>query len=93
MEKMLKKDLLVELATDTNMSQTQVDAVLTSLAKLVAKKTLDDGIGVVLMGLGTFTPNFKKARDGHNPKTGAPLKIAAKTVIKFKPVASLVKAG
>jgi len=93
MNKMLKKDLLADLATTTNMSQTQVDAVLTSLAKLVATQTLENDTAVVIMGLGTFTPNFKKARTGRNPATGAPLQIAAKTVIKFKPVASLVKAG
>jgi len=39
--KLAKKDLLIELSQMANMSQTQCDAVLTAFAKLVAKKTLD----------------------------------------------------
>jgi len=91
--KLAKKDLLIELSQMANMSQTQCDAVLTAFAKLVAKKTLDQDTAVVLMGLGTFSPNHKEARTGRNPSTGESIQIAAKTVIKFKSHSNLVKEG
>ena len=93
MKKLLKAELMSELSKTTGMSQTQCDTVMTTFAKLVATKTLDEDTTVTIQGLGTFSPNFKKARTGRNPQTGAVLEIQAKTVIKFKAVGSLVKQG
>ena len=39
---------------------------------------------MTLVGFGTFTKGRRKARKGRNPQTGAPIKIAASTVVKFK---------
>ena len=39
---------------------------------------------MVLTGFGTFSVSKRKARTGRNPQTGAAIKIAAKTVAKFK---------
>ena len=91
MNKMPKKDLMSDLSTTTGMSQTQCDTVLSAFAELVAEKNHNEDTSVTLMGLGTFCPNHKAARAGRNPATGEALQIAAKTVIKFKAVASLVK--
>ena len=89
-----KKDqLMSELAATTNMSQTQCEAVLVVVAKLIADKTLDEGFSVTIHGLGTFSPNYRPARQGRNPQNGEPLEIKARTVIKFKAVGTLTKMG
>jgi DNA-binding protein HU-beta len=41
-------------------------------------------------GIGKLVKQKRKARIGHNPKTGEKIKIAAKTVVKFR-VAKAVK--
>ena len=48
------------------------------------KKALKKGDKVSLIGFGTFSVAKRAARKGRNPQTGAPLKIAAKKVPKFK---------
>ena len=48
------------------------------------KKALKKGDTVSLIGFGTFSVAKRSARKGRNPQTGAPLKIAAKKVPKFK---------
>jgi len=41
---------------------------------------------VQFVGFGTFKTADRKARVGRNPATGAPIEIAAKTVVTFKPL-------
>ena len=93
MTKMSKKDLMSELSTATGIGQTLCEAVLTAAVKIITKQTLDDDVAVPIQGFGTFSANHKQARTCRNPKTGADVQVAAKTVLKFKPVASLVKEG
>ena len=40
---------------------------------------------LTLAGLGTFSVNERQERQGRNPQTGKPIKIAAARVVKFKP--------
>ena len=49
------------------------------------EKALKKGDKVTLVGFGTFSVGKRNARTGRNPKTGKPIKIAAKKVAKFKP--------
>lgn len=44
---------------------------------------LAKGGSTKLPGLGTLAPVQRKARNGRNPKTGEPLMIPAKLVVKF----------
>jgi DNA-binding protein HU-beta len=55
-----------------------VDAVLGTI-----KKSLKKGEMVTLVGFGTFRVAKRSARNGRNPQTGKPIKIAAKKVPKF----------
>jgi len=48
------------------------------------RKALKKGEKVTLVGFGTFSVIKRNARVGRNPKTGKPIKIAAKKVAKFK---------
>ena len=72
------------------------------LTKVDAKKALDAFIGaateairkgerISLVGFGTLSTKERPAREGKNPRTGAKIKIAPKTVVRFKASADLVK--
>jgi DNA-binding protein HU-beta len=80
---MKKKDLVSELAKFT---QTKKQAEMTLEIFLnIIKKTLKKREEVFISGFGTFSIVKRKARKGRNPKTGEPLKVAAKFTPKFKP--------
>ena len=42
------------------------------------------GDKAAFVGFGTFSTSRREARDGRNPMTGETIKIAAKTMVKFK---------
>ena len=50
----------------------------------VIKNLLVNSEEVVFPGLGRVYTEVRSARRGHNPKTGAPIDIPAKQVVKFK---------
>ena len=47
-------------------------------------ESLKDGDNVTLVGFGTFYVGERAARNGRNPKTGAPIKIPAAKTPKFR---------
>jgi DNA-binding protein HU-beta len=51
----------------------------------VLTSTLKEGDKVALVGFGTFVVEKKGARMGRDPRNGAPIKIAARNVVKFRP--------
>ncbi|MGF7230785.1 HU family DNA-binding protein [Arachidicoccus sp.] len=65
------------------MTNTLANAALDSFTTTV-QKTLKSGDKVTLVGFGTFSVSKRAARTGRNPQTGAPLKIKAKKVARFK---------
>ncbi len=79
---------------------TNIIAGKAGLTKADAKKALDatidaitqalkDGDKVSLIGFGTFAVSERPEREGINPQTKAPIKIAAKKLAKFKAGAEL----
>ena len=79
-----------------------VDAIAQEamITKTDARKSLDAFIGiagnalktgekVTLVGFGSFSVAKKPSRIGRNPRTGASIKIAPKSVVKFKPGSEL----
>src|SRR2546423_12766340 len=56
---------------------------LEHLASIAVKETKKNGI-FVLPGIGRLVKAQRKARMGRNPATGEPIKIKAKTVVKFR---------
>ena len=68
-----------EVDTSKAMAGAMVDAFINTVTKVLKKKG-----EVRLVGFGTFTTTKRKATMGRNPQTGAPLKIAASTLPKFK---------
>ena len=80
---MNKSELIAKISEDTEVTKTQVNAVLDSFVDTVTK-ALKGGDKVTLVGFGTFSVSRRLARNGRNPQTGEVIKIKAKKVAKFK---------
>lgn len=80
---MNKNDLTKRVAETLGLPYTTskeiVNVVIDILAESIQTKTT-----VRIYGLGTFKVVERAARKGRNPKTGEPVDIPAKTVVKFK---------
>ncbi|MDX1389365.1 MAG: HU family DNA-binding protein [Acidobacteriota bacterium] len=85
---MTRTELIQALADESEMEKKQAKIFLESLTTLV-EKNLKKGGDVPLKGLGKFKVQKRKARMGRNPATGEPIKIPAKTVVKFTVAKSL----
>jgi DNA-binding protein HU-beta len=84
-----KTQLVRHIAEKHELSNKQVAALLDYLAEVAIKETKKNGV-FVLPGIGRLVKSNRKARIGRNPQTGEAIKIAAKTVVKFR-VAKAVK--
>ncbi len=80
---MTKSAILAALSEVTSMSKKDVETVMSAMATLAYKEVKKNGEFVV-PGLGKLVKINRKARDGRNPATGETIKIAAKTVVKFR---------
>jgi DNA-binding protein HU-beta len=81
---MTKAELVDKMANDAGISKVAAAAALGSFMDGVVKTLKKKDGKVTLVGFGTFSKGRRKARKGRNPQTGAPIKIKASTVIKFK---------
>ena len=88
MATMTKSQQLAALTEKTGLSKKDVSAVLDELANMAYSEVKKTGEFVV-PGFGKLVKAHRKARMGRNPATGESIKIAAKTVVKFR----LVKAA
>jgi DNA-binding protein HU-beta len=81
----MNKAQLIEIVLDTGnfpskaSAERATNAVISSLTKGLKK----DG-SVQLVGFGSFAVTKRKARLGHNPQTGAKIKIKASKSVKFR---------
>ncbi|MGE0406542.1 MAG: HU family DNA-binding protein [Candidatus Korobacteraceae bacterium] len=80
---MTKTQLVRHMAEKNGLNNKQAAAFLESLAETAVKETKKNGV-FVLPGLGRLVKSNRKARTGRNPQTGEPIKIPAKTVVKFR---------
>ncbi len=80
---MTKTQLIGALADSSGLSKKDVAGLLENLANLGYKETKKAGEFVV-PGFGKLVKVARKARMGRNPATGEQIKIAAKTVVKFR---------
>src|SRR5438128_6721485 len=85
---MNKSDLVDAIAAATNEGKTKVAALLEAVLDHISA-ALQKGEKVTLPGFGTFETRKRQARSGRNPRTGAPVKIAATTAPVFKAGATL----
>lgn len=80
---MNKLELIEAMATRTGASKKATAEALNAFVEVVAE-TMKNGDKVQLVGFGTFEVRNRAARKGHNPQTGAELKIAACKAPAFK---------
>ena len=83
MAKLTKAQLLGELSEKSGLSKKDIANLLDVLAQLAYKEVKKAG-EFVLPGFGKMVKAKRKARMGINPATGQSIKIAAKTVVKFR---------
>jgi DNA-binding protein HU-beta len=81
---MTKAELVEQAAKDAKISKVAAAAALNSFMDSVTKALKKKDGKVTLVGFGTFSKARRKARKGRNPQTGAPIKIKATNVVKFK---------
>ncbi len=87
---MNKTNLISSIATEAQITKVEAKKVVDAFVS-VTSKTLKKGERISLPGWGTFTIVKRNARTGRDPRTGKPLKISAKKVVKFKAGANLAK--
>ena len=87
---MKKAELINEVAKVLNTREEARLAVESLLSNIC--RSLENKQDVRLSGFGTFKRIERKARNGRNPKTGAPLEIKPSTKVKFLPGKNLKEA-
>lgn len=83
MAKMTKAQITGALAESTGLSKKDVTNLFDELTALAYDEVKKEGEFVV-PGFGKMVKARRKARMGVNPATGEKIKIAAKTVVKFR---------
>ena len=80
---MNKNDLVAKIASLTDMTKADANRALNAVIEAVTG-ALASGEEVRLVGFGTWVVMKKKATEGRNPRTGAPIKIPASNQPKFR---------
>ncbi len=79
-----RQKLISEVASTLDVPRKSVSNILEcALDKITASLAFNEK--VTLVKFGTFTTKSRSARIGRNPKTGEPINVPAKTIVKFKP--------
>ena len=86
---MTKTQIVRAMAEKIGTNNKTAAAFLENLSDMAIKEARKTGV-FVLPGLGRLKKVNRKARMGRNPQTGEPIKIKAKTVVKFR-VAKVAK--
>ena len=80
---MNKSELIEAIAQEAGISKAAATKALDATTNAVTN-ALKNGDTVTLVGFGTFYVGERVERQGRNPKTGAPLTIAAAKTPKFR---------
>ena len=83
MAKMSKSQIVAAMAEACSMSKKDTGMFMDKLGEMALKEVKKNG-QFVLLNLGKLVKVHRKERMGRNPATGAAIKIAAKTVVKFR---------
>jgi DNA-binding protein HU-beta len=81
---MTKAELIAQVAGEAQVRKVDAEKAINSLIRIISEALKSQG-RLALAGFGTFMVAERKAREGRNPQTGAPIKIPATKVVKFKP--------
>lgn len=80
---MNKGDLISAVAEASGITKAQATSAVETVFGSI-EGALKGGDKAAFVGFGTFSTSKREARDGRNPMTGETIKIAAKTMVKFK---------
>ena len=80
---MNKTELVAAVAEQAGISKKDAEKALKAFTDVVAEELKNDG-KVQLVGFGTFEVSKRAEREGRNPQSGEPMKIAASKAPKFK---------
>ena len=80
---MNKTELIAAIAESAEISKKDSEKALKAFVDVVTAQ-LKEGGKVQLVGFGTFEAVERAAKEGRNPQTGEPMKIAACKAPKFK---------
>jgi len=83
MAKLTQTEIVNSLAEKTGLKKTEVKSFFDALAGLATAEVKKSG-EFTLPGFGKLVKATRKAREGRNPATGNPIKIPAKTTVKFR---------
>jgi DNA-binding protein HU-beta len=83
-----KAELIDAVATTAGVSKADAERTIGAFFDHVTKAT-KKGDKISWPGFGSFSTTKRAARTGRNPQTGAPVKIAASTAMKFTPSSTL----
>lgn len=88
---MNRAELIEALAEKSGLSKQKAKKVLESYMEIVTEK-MSQNEEIALIGFGTLIPRPQSCRMARNPKTGTPVRIKARTTVKFKPGKFLLEA-
>jgi DNA-binding protein HU-beta len=80
---MTQTEIVNALADKSGLKKTEVKSLFDEIAALATQEVKKNG-EFTLPGFGKLVKATRKAREGRNPATGEPIKIAAKTTVKFR---------
>ena len=80
---MNKAELVAAIADQAEISKKDAEKALKAFTDVVGDE-LKKGEKIQLVGFGTFEVAERAAREGRNPQSGEPMKIAASKAPKFK---------
>ena len=83
-----KAELIDAVAASAGVSKADAERTIGAVFDHLTKAT-KKGDKIAWPGFGSFSTTTRAARTGRNPQTGAPVKIAASTAMKFTPSATL----
>ena len=83
MAKLTQTEIVSNLAEKTGLKKTEVKGFFDALSGLATSEVKTNG-EFTLPGFGKLVKATRKAREGRNPATGKPIKIPAKTTVKFR---------
>ncbi|MCH5335381.1 MAG: HU family DNA-binding protein [Alistipes sp.] len=85
---MNKAQLVEAMALDAGISKTDARKAVDAFVR-VTVQALREEDKILLSGLGVFSVQHRPARMGRNPRTGAPVRIAPKRTLRFRPTIEL----
>ena len=83
MARMTQTEIVGHLADKTGLTKAQAKDFFNNLSDLAKKEVRNNG-EFTIPGFGKLVKAHRKAREGRNPATGQPIRIPAKTTVKFR---------